>query len=93
MPLQVFDEDGTKRVIISESLTINDVSSIKNQLEELFTGESIIFDLSQLSEFDSAGLQLLYTFKRDREKEGLNTKFEVLSDVVNTFLQTYKMEL
>lgn len=93
MPLQVYEENGIKKIIITESLTINEVSSIKNELEEFFTVENLILDLSQLSEFDSSGLQLLYTFKRDREKEGLTTKFEALSDIVNTFLQTYKMEL
>lgn len=93
MALQLFDEEGFKIVKITGSLTVQDVNAVKGELDQLFNVEHLILDLSELNEFDSSALQLLYTFKRDRDLMGYVTKISSLSEVVKTFLSTYNMEL
>ncbi len=62
---------GTVRIRIGGAMTIYDAAGIKKNLEaHLFSADEAEMDLSEVSEIDTAGLQLLILAK----KESLNAR-------------------
>ncbi|MCS7215517.1 MAG: STAS domain-containing protein [Thermodesulfovibrio sp.] len=93
MPLKIFVEDEKLKIKIDGSLTINEVLNMKKELSKLINAKNINFDLSEIQEFDSAGFQLLYTFIRDKRKEGITVIIDGISEIVRNFQETYNLEL
>jgi len=62
------DDGDTRRISFQGELTIYQVSALRAELDEmLLAGRCCEADLSQVSELDGAGLQLLAAIKRDLE--------------------------
>lgn len=92
MQLETKEEEGILKIKIFPSLSISKVNEFKEELIKYFNAEKISFDLSELSEIDSAGLQLLYTFIRDRKNNGMHSDFSAISDSVKNLIETYRLE-
>lgn len=93
MPLKLMVDDNKLRVKIDGSLTISDVVGVKEELSKLINSSNLNLDLSEINEFDSSGLQLLYTFVRDKRKEGVKVTLGGISEIVKNMLKTYNIEI
>lgn len=86
-------ENGKILLKFSESVTIHNVSDTKSALDKIELEEAIKVDLADVSEIDSAGFQLIYTYLRDLRRSGLKVEFIGLSESIKNFCSTYNLEL
>lgn len=93
MPLKLMVDDHELKVKIDGTLTIIDVVRVKEELSKLINSRNISLDLSEINEFDSSGLQLLYTFIRDKRKEGVKVTLSEVSEIVENMLKTYNIAI
>jgi anti-anti-sigma factor len=64
-------QQPSQPMVIEGELTIYTVTELKDKLlSELAKAEKMALDLSEVSEFDAAGLQLLVTIKKEAEALG-----------------------
>ena len=84
-----------KPVVISSSFTIENVGDIQEQMRATLArhnGEQRIdVDLSEVSEFDGAGMQLLLAFHQAGQKLGLEIHLNNTPELVNAALTRYNV--
>lgn len=75
-------------LLIEGELTIYTASELKGRLlEALESQESLLIDLSQVSEIDTAGLQLLLMVRREAGERGVSVVFAGHSHAVTECLE------
>lgn len=67
---------------LSDELTIYRVAQVREELLAALAGGARCFDLSRVTECDSAGLQLLLALRRSVQAAGGACRFEAVSDPV-----------
>jgi anti-anti-sigma factor len=77
---------------IEGELTIYRAAELKPVLLEAAAGEAPAVDLSQVTEFDSAGLQLLLVAAREAQREGRQLQLLAPSEPVREVLAMLDME-
>lgn len=86
------DAGNAKKLRIEQELTIYTALDMKNQLMALLADSAEIeLDLSQVSEFDTAGLQLLILAKRECQARGGDLKLASHSPAVLDVLDLCNM--
>ncbi|MEM3238244.1 MAG: STAS domain-containing protein [Thermoplasmata archaeon] len=78
---------------IKDSVTINNVTELKNILEDMFYYKFIVIDLSDISEIDSAGFILIWFFIENLKKREINFEIRNISDAIRNLSKTYNLEL
>ena len=77
-------EDGLVRLALEGEMTIYTAHRIKQRLlDALAVGQGLEADLSQVSEFDSVGLQLLLLARAESFRAGKAVRFVGASPVVD----------
>lgn len=87
-------ETGQKHKVmaISEDMTIYTALEQKNKLLEALAGcEELNLDLSQVSEMDTAGFQILLLTKREATKAQKTVRLTAHSHAVTELLDLYNM--
>ena len=93
MNINVEKTDGLRRLQLEGEMTIpNAVELKKGLLDNLAECSELEIDLSQVSEFDTTGFQLLFLAKR--EADILNKAFRIVSHSLKTLsvLELYNMK-
>jgi anti-anti-sigma factor len=93
MPNVVIETENDKIILrFPEFLTIHSVQEVKNELVNVTDNFTDVFlDLSDITEIDSAGFQLLYALIREIRKKGI---CEIAaSESVKNMFSTYNVEL
>ena len=81
--LEMQTTETGQTALIDSDLTIYEVEQFHQALAPLMDREGTLsVDLGQVSEIDSAGVQLLLVFKREREQAGRETHLVNHSDAV-----------
>jgi len=84
-----------KPVVISSSFTIENVGDIQEQMRTTLSrhnGENKIdVDLSEVTEFDGAGLQLLLAFHQVTQKMGVQIQLNNTPELVGNVLTRYNV--
>lgn len=82
-----------ERVKISGELTIYHATELKNELRDLIDrGNGLLLDLSEVSEFDTAGFQVLAWARREAERRGLALRIEKPSASVQQLFAAYRID-
>jgi anti-sigma B factor antagonist len=76
---------------IEGELTIYRAAELKPALLEAAAGETPAVDLSQVTEFDSAGLQLLLLAAREAQRRGKGLQLQAPSEAVREVLAMLDM--
>jgi len=84
-----------KPVVINSSFTIENVGDIQEQMRASLSrhnGEQKIdVDLSEVTEFDGAGMQLLLAFHQATQKMGVQIQLNNTPEVVSAALTRYNV--
>ncbi|CBL43761.1 predicted sulfate transporter/antisigma-factor antagonist STAS [gamma proteobacterium HdN1] len=84
--------DGGCKIRPEGELTIYRVADYKPQLIQVLESHpSIVVDLSRVTEFDTAGLQLLILLKREAKARGITSSFTGHSAEVTELFQLFDM--
>ncbi len=82
-----------KSVVVTGSFTIENVSDIQEQMRSAlarYNGKHRIeVDLSEVTEFDGAGMQLLLAFRKAADKAGAEIDMGDLPDIIATTLRRF----
>lgn len=82
----------TAPLVIEGDMTIYSANALKGQLlEAIKASPELVLDLSQVSEFDSAGLQVLYLAKREAGAAGHAMRIHAHSQPVRELLELYNL--
>jgi len=93
MDIQMESGDNGERMALSGEMTIFSALQSKSQLLEASRGNKALdVDLSQVSEFDVAGLQLIAMMKREALAQGNTLRFVSHSAAVSEVLQLCNLE-
>lgn len=85
-------ERGHRVITISEDMTIYTAAAQKPMLLDALGGcEELDLDLSQVSEMDTAGFQILLLTKREALKAGKTVRLTAHSKAVTDLLDLYNM--
>lgn len=88
MDIQVESVNDGRRLALAGEMTIYSAAGIKSQLLDASRDcEVLDVDLSQVSEFDVAGLQLIAMMKREALSQGHILRFISHSNAVSEVLQ------
>ncbi len=71
-----------EKLVVAGELTIYTAAELKEKVGKLFDAESAEIDLAQVSEIDTAGLQLLLLAQRECARREKNIVFSNPSDAV-----------
>jgi anti-anti-sigma factor len=78
---------------IEGNMDIYSVSDIKSGLSKGFMSSSgIEIDMSEVSEIDTAGFQLLVLARREAGRTGKSFRIVAMSQPVSSVIELYKME-
>lgn len=84
-----------KPVVINSSFTIENVGDIQEQMRAILARHSgeqkIDVDLSEVTEFDGAGMQLLLAFHQATQKMGMQIRLNNMPEVVSAALTRYNV--
>ena len=84
-----------KPVVINSSFTIENVGDIQEQMRATLArhnGEQKIdVDLSEVTEFDGAGMQLLLAFQQATQKMGVQIQLNNMPELVSAVLTRYNV--
>lgn len=93
MEIQLESGSDGERMALSGEMTIFSALQSKAQLLEASRGNKVLdVDLSQVSEFDVAGLQLLAMMRREALAQGNTLRFVSHSPAVGEVLQMCNLE-
>lgn len=82
-----------ERVKISGEMTIYHSAQLKNELNNHFVRcNKLDLDLSEVSEFDSAGFQVLALFYREAMAQGKNFQLAKCSQPVRAALKVFQVD-
>ena len=85
-------EQGRRNITINEDMTIYNAATQKSMLLEALAGcDELDLDLSQVSEMDTAGFQILLLAKREATKANKAVRLTAHSKVVTELLDLYNM--
>lgn len=76
------DKNAVEKFVVEGELTIYTAAELKEKITKLLTAEAVEIDLGQVSEIDSAGLQLLLLAQRECAKQEKNIVFSNPSEAV-----------
>lgn len=93
MPIIVEKQDSLESVRVEGEMTIYTASKLKDELfMALRDTPTADIDLSQVSEFDSAGLQILVLLHREASRSNQQLTLTASSPAVQDLLQVFGME-
>ena len=85
-------DHGHRNISINEDMTIYNAAAQKQMLLEALAGcEELDLDLSQVSEMDTAGFQILLLTKREALKANKTVRLTAHSKAVTDLLDLYNM--
>jgi len=91
---------GIRKIVMSEpsicltgEWTIHVIAQHKSQLSNLLESGQCNLDMSDITELDSAGLQLLLSARRSLEKRGKEICLTPISPVVKNVLSIYGLDI
>lgn len=83
---------GDKKVMsIEGDMTIFNAQVILSSID-LSESKEIEIDLSNVTEIDTAGLQILLSIKKEALKNNLDVKFINISESIDNLLQLYRVK-
>lgn len=83
---------GLCQLRLEDEMSIYTAHATSASLSEFFAGYSDFeLDLSGVTDFDSAGVQILLVFQRAAEKAGKKMRVIASNDVVQDVLQLYRL--
>lgn len=83
MPVNIENEGSTSKVVIDGEMTIYTAQELKESLQpHLKEAKEIEIDLSQVTEMDGAGLQLMLATKLESIANGSQLRFTAHSNTV-----------
>lgn len=88
-------DSGTRCQALGPELTIAQASAVQQRLLPLLLNEpptDLSLDLSQVQEFDSAGIQLLLATRRSLQAQGQQLRLVQPSSVVRAALSCYGLD-
>ena len=78
---------GTQRLSLTEDLTIYHALEQKNHLLDALSGSDVLeLDLHQVSDIDTAGLQLLIMLKKEAQRTGKQVAIVAHSQAVHSVI-------
>jgi len=81
------------RVKVAGELTIYNAAEFKKELRQLIElGDALVLELSEASEFDSAGFQVVAWARREAERRGLLLRIENPSSPVQQLFAAYRID-
>jgi anti-anti-sigma regulatory factor len=75
------------RVALAPACTIREVGELRTHLLQALPANAVILDASAVTKIDTAGVQLLLTFIRDRKRAGCQTRWAAVPDAVRAAAQ------
>jgi phospholipid transport system transporter-binding protein len=79
---------GSSSFTVAAECTVADASSLKSELAKLRDNTEVVtLDISAVQRIDTAGLQLIATFLRERETNGRQVKWQGTAPVLTTAAQ------
>ncbi len=92
MTIEVEISEGLHRLKVSGELNIYTAVEFKQQLlEQLARAPRVEIDLSQVSEIDTAGFQVLYLARREASRDDKPLRLAAASRAVKDVIQAYHM--
>jgi len=87
-------ESSTGRLSVSGEMTIYTASALNEELQEMLATQprGVVLDLSQVREFDTAGLQLLLCAQREAAAAGRELAVIDPSGAVRDVLELYQLQ-
>lgn len=70
--MRIHEEADRTIVVIDSELTIQEAGRMRADLAALKPAKPIVLDLSEVSEIDSAGLQLIFALEKDLKDKNLS---------------------
>lgn len=93
MPILAEASGAAVRLRVSGDMTIYQAAELKDELLQAVAGHpEVELDLSEVSDLDTAGFQLLVLAKREAAKAGAALHLAGRSDPVQEVLALYRME-
>jgi len=93
MSVQVEKENGVVKFVIENNMTIFNAAELKKTiLEALSEPSNIQLDLSQVSEIDSAGFQLLLMLKNESKSNNKEYQITACSPAVDSLLDLFNLK-
>ncbi|WP_444995675.1 STAS domain-containing protein [Aliikangiella sp. IMCC44359] len=81
------------RIVIKGEMSIYSAKSIYQELKGLLSFEDrLLLDLNNVTEFDSAGIQLMLLLQRESEKCNVSIEIEKKSIVVDDLFKLFNIE-
>lgn len=77
-------KSAVEKLVVEGELTIYTAAEMKEKIGALLTGEAIEIDLAQVSEIDTAGLQLLLLAQSECKRQEKSIVFSNPSEAVIT---------
>ncbi|MBL8019665.1 MAG: STAS domain-containing protein [Leptospirales bacterium] len=74
--MRVHEEADRTIVVIDTDLTIREAGRLRAELAALKLSKPFILDLTEVSEIDSAGLQLIFAFEKDLKEKNLSLQVQ-----------------
>ncbi len=94
MDIRTIKRNGKLAVKISGEFTISHILKAKEKFMDLIKENLILkIDLSDVAEFDSSALQLLYAFSIYMKNRGINVEIVANNSKTDLFFKTYGMEI
>ncbi len=79
---------GSSSFTVAAECTVADASSLKSELAKLVNATDVVtLDIGAVQRIDTAGLQLIATFIRERETNGRQVKWQGTAPVLTTAAQ------
>ncbi len=75
------------RVALTPTCTIREVGEFRAHLLQALPATDVVLDASALTKIDTAGVQLLLAFVRDRKRAGVRTRWEAVPDSIRLAAQ------
>ncbi len=94
MDIRTIKEEEYIAVKISGEFTVSHILKAKEKFMDLIEENLILkIDLSDVTEFDSSALQLLYAFSIYMKNIGTNVEIAANNSKTDLFFKTYGMEI
>lgn len=94
MDIETKEEDGYIFVKISGEFTVSNISKVKEKFTGLINKNTLVkMDFSDVTEFDSSALQLLYAFSVYIKNRGTDITVTANNNKTELFFKTYGMEI
>ncbi len=93
MSISVHEDGEVLNIRVSGEMTIYNARELKKGLaEHLFSAKDLVMDLTEVSEMDTAGLQLVVLARKESTSSGRRFKIASLSGPADRLVTLYNMK-